>query len=240
MGFCQPRARPPITSRWQRLRVSSAPVSGLTRWLPASGILAAVALAMTGLISPPPPEAGSPASDIVAYYARHQVGLEIESVADGVGITLLVIFAATFHARIRSDLSMMALVAAAIIAASTLVQVAAFHALAFRPNPDQVRAALLNDLQSFTFQVTTFPSLLFLGAAGAAILASGKLQRWLGLTAIVAASLQAFSWISFFAPSGVLAAGAAPDIVSFAALLTWLVACSIAMLVQYQAPSRPE
>jgi hypothetical protein len=211
-------------------------VSFLTRLLPASGTLAVVALALTGLISPPPPVAGSPASDIVAYYASHRVGLEIESVADGVGIILLVIFAATFHARIRSGLSMTAFVAAAIIAASALVQVAAFHALAFRPSADPVRAALLNDFQSFTFQVATFPSLLFLGAAGAAILASGELPRWLGLAATVAAGLQAVSWISFFAPRGILAAGGLPDIASFGALLAWLVACSVAMLVQHRHP----
>jgi hypothetical protein len=222
----------------RKLRVSSGPVSALTRWLPASGMLAAVALALTGLISPPPPVAGSPASDIVAYYARHHVGLEIESVADGVGIILLVIFAATFNARIRSGLSMTAFVAAAIVAAATLVQVAAFHALAFRPNPDPMRAALLNDFQSFTFQVTTFPSLLFLGAAGAAILASGALPRWLGLAATAAAGMQALSWISFFPPSGILAAGGGPDIVSFGALLAWLVACSPAMLVQYRHPAQ--
>jgi hypothetical protein len=219
------------------LRVSSDLVSALTRWLPASGILAAVALASTGLISPPPPVAGSPAGDVVAYYVSHRVGLEIESVADGVGIILLVIFAATFHARVRSGISLTALVAAAIIAASTLVQVAAFHALAFRPNPDPVRAALLNDLQSFTFQVTTFPALLFLGAAGAAILVSGELPRWLGLAATVAAGLQAVSWVSFFAPPGILAAGAVPDIVSFGALLAWLVACSATTLVRYRPPA---
>ena len=94
------------------LRVSSGPVSALTRRLPAAGILAAVALALTGLISPPPPVAGSQAADIVAYYASHRVGLEIESVADGVGIILLVIFAATFHARIPSGSSLTAFVAA--------------------------------------------------------------------------------------------------------------------------------
>jgi hypothetical protein len=207
-------------------------MTAFARWLPASGLLAAVALALTGLISPPPPVAGAPAADIAAYYVRHRVGLEIESVADGIGVTLLVIFAAVFHARIRTTPSMTAFVAAAIIAASTLVQGAAFEALAFRPNPDLARAALLNDLQSFVFQVTTFPTLLFLGAAGAAILSSGALPRWLALAAALAAALQAVAWISFFAPSGILAAGALPDIVSFAALLAWLATCSLVMLVR--------
>jgi hypothetical protein len=207
-------------------------MTAFARWLPASGLLAVVALALTGLISPPPPVAGAPAADIAAYYARHHVGLEIESVADGIGVTLLVMFAAVFNARIRTAPSMTAFVAAAIIAASTLVQVAAFQALAFRPNPDLARAALLNDLQSFVFQVTTFPTLLFLGAAGAAILTSSALPRWLGLAAGVAAGLQVVAWISFFAPSGILAAGALPDIVSFVALLAWLVTCSLVMLVQ--------
>jgi hypothetical protein len=207
-------------------------MTAFVRWLPTSGLLAVVALALTGLISPPPPVAGAPAADIAAYYARHHVGLEIESVADGIGVTLLVMFAAVFHARIRSMPSLTAFVAAAIIASSTLVQVAAFQALAFRPNPDLARAALLNDLQSFVFQVTTFPTLLFLGAAGAAILTSSALPRWLGLAAGVAAGLQVVAWISFFAPSGILAAGALPDIVSFVALLAWLVTCSLVMLVQ--------
>ena len=175
--------------------------------------------------------------DIVAYYTSHRTGLEIESVADGVGVILLVIFAATLHARIRSGVSLTAFVAAAIITASTLVQVAAFHALAFRPNPEPARAALLNDLQSFTFQVTTFPALLFLGAAGTAILVSGELPRWLGLAATVAAGLQAVSWVSFFAQPGILAAGAVPDIVSFGALLAWLVACSITTLVRDRPPA---
>jgi hypothetical protein len=206
-------------------------VSALVRWLPASGLLAALALALTGLISPPPPVAGAPAADIAAYYAGHHVGLEIESIADGVGVTLLVIFAATFHARVRSTPSLTAFAAAAILAACTLVEVAAFQALAFRPNPDSARAALLNDLQSFTFQVATFPTLLFLGSAGTAILASGSLPQWLGLAASIAAGLQVIAWISFFAPPGILAAGALPDIVSFAALLAWLITCSLAMLV---------
>jgi hypothetical protein len=202
----------------------------LVRWAPASGVLAAVALALTGLISPPPPVAGAQAADIVAYYARHGVVLEIESVADGVGGMLLVIFVATFHARIRSIASLTALVGAAIVAACMLVQVAAFQALAYRPNPDPTRAALLNDLQSFTFQVTTFPTLLLLGAAAGAIWASNVLPRWLGLAAAVAAGLQVVAWISLFAPPGILAAGALPDIVSFVALLAWLVTCSVVML----------
>ena len=190
-----------------------------------------MAFALTGLISPPPPVAGAAADEIVAYYSLHRIGLEIESIADGLGAMLLVTFAATLHARIRTSPSMAAYVGAAIVAATTLVQVAAFHALAFRPDPGPVRATLLNDLQSFTFEVTTFPILLVLGAAGVAILASNELPRWLGMAAIGAAALQAVSWISFFAPPGVLAAGALPDIVAFGSLLAWLVACSITMLV---------
>jgi hypothetical protein len=207
-------------------------VSALTRWLPASGLLAAIAFALTGLISPPPPVAGAAAADVAAYYTRHHTSLELESVADGIGATLLVVFAATFHSRIKTMPSLTAFAAAAIVAACVLVQVAAFQALAFRPSPDAARAALLNDLQSFTFQVATFPTLLFLGAAAAAILASRSLPRWAGLAAAAAAVLQAVSWISFFAPSGNLAAGGLPDVASFAALLAWLVACSIVMLVR--------
>jgi hypothetical protein len=207
-------------------------VSAITRWLPASGLLAAIAFALTGLISPPPPVAGASAADVVAYFAHHHIGLEVESVADGIGGMLLVLFAATFHSRMSTMPSLTAFVSAAIIAACVLVQVAAFQALAFRPGADAARAALLNDLQSFTFQVATFPTLMFLGAAAAAILTSRSLPRWLGLAAVAAAALQAASWISFFATSGMLAAGGLPDVVSFAALLAWLVSCSLVMVAR--------
>jgi hypothetical protein len=202
------------------------------RWLPATGLLAVVALALTALIAPPPPVAGAPAAEIANYYHAHHTGLEFESVADGLGATLLVIFAAVFHSRIRTMPSMTAFAGAAILAACIFVQVAAFQALAYRPNPDPARAALLNDLQSFTFEVGTFPALLFLGAASAAVLASKALPRWVGIVAAVAAGLQVVAWISFFAPTGNLAAGAFPDIVAFAALLAWLVSCSVAMLAK--------
>jgi hypothetical protein len=195
-------------------------------------VLAVIAFALTGLISPPPPVAGAPAAEIAAYYNSHHAGLEAESIADGVGGMLLVVFAASFYSRIRGLPSLTALVAAAILATCTLVQVAAFHALAFRPDPDPVRAALLNDLQSFTFQVSTFPAILFLGAAATAIFASGALPRWLALAAVASAGLNAIAWISFFAAAGILTAGALPDIVAFASLLAWLVACSVAMLVR--------
>jgi hypothetical protein len=208
------------------------PVNSFARWLPATGVLAAVALSLTGLISPPPPVAGAPAAEIAAYYARHHTGLEIESVADGLGVMLLVIFAATFHARLRTVPSLTAFGASAILAACTLVQVAVFHALAFRISPDPTRAVVLNDLQTFAFQVTTFPTLLFLGAAGTAILHSGALPRRLAAVAFAAGALQAVAWVSFFAPYGILAAGALPDIAAFTALLAWLVACSVVMLVR--------
>jgi hypothetical protein len=60
-----------------------------------------------------------------------------------------------------------------------------------------------------------------------------------GFLAAVAAALQVVAWISFFAPSGILAAGGLPDIVSFAALLVWLVVCSVAMLVQPRTVESP-
>ncbi|MHB8612988.1 MAG: hypothetical protein ACYDAL_11240 [Candidatus Dormibacteraceae bacterium] len=60
--------------------------------------------------------------------------------------------------------------------------------------------------------MASFPTLLFHGAAAAAT------------------ALQAASWISFFAPSGILGAGGLPDVGSFAALLAWLAACSPMMM----------
>jgi len=65
-------------------------VNVVVRWLPASSLLAVVAMSLTGLISPPPPLAGAPAAEIAAYYAHHHIGLEIESLADCFGATFLV------------------------------------------------------------------------------------------------------------------------------------------------------
>src|SRR5260370_21033475 len=54
----------PIRAGARKLR----PVTAFARWLPASGLLAAVALALTGLISPPPPVAGAPPPPLVDFY----------------------------------------------------------------------------------------------------------------------------------------------------------------------------
>jgi hypothetical protein len=209
------------------------------RWLPISGVLAAVAMGSSGLIAPPPPVAGAPAAEVVTYFTVHHVGLEIESVNLSVGMILLILFAATLHARIGVVASLTALAATVAIAASTLVEVAAFQALVYRPDPDPARATLLNDLQDFGFQVTTFPALMFLAASCYAILSSDALPRVLGWAAALAATLQTVAWVSFFAPTGLLAAGGIPSIIAFVALLAWTVACSITMVARpaNQAPA---
>jgi hypothetical protein len=209
------------------------------RWLPISGVLAAVAMGSSGLIAPPPPVAGAPAAEVVTYFTVHHGGLEIESVNLSVGMILLILFAATLHARIGVVASLTALAATVAIAASTLVEVAAFQALVYRPDPDPARATLLNDLQDFGFQVTTFPALMFLAASCYAILSSDALPRVLGWAAALAATLQTVAWVSFFAPTGLLAAGGIPSIIAFVALLAWTVACSITMVARpaNQAPA---
>lgn len=186
----------------------------------------------SGLIAPPPPVAGAPAAEIATYFAMHHVGLEIESLNLSVGMILLIVFAATLHARIGGTASLTALAAAVAIAACILVEVAAFEALVSRPDPEPGRATLLNDLQDFGFQVSTFPALLFLAASSCAILTARLLPRMLGLAAAVGAALQVVAWVSFFAPTGPLAAGGILSIVAFAALLAWTVACSITMVAR--------
>ena len=186
----------------------------------------------SGLIAPPPPVAGAPAADVVAYFTGHHAGLEIESVSLSVGIVLLILFAATLHARIGDHASLTALAAAVAIAACVLVEVAAFQALVYRPDPDPARATLLNDLQNFGFEVTTFPTLLFLAGSSYAILSSLSLPRVLGWAAALAATVQVITWVSFFAPTGPLAAGGMLSVIAFAALLAWTLACSITMVAR--------
>ena len=146
--------------------------------------------------------AGAPAAEVVAYFTAHHVSLEIESVNLSVGMVLLLMFAASLHARIGTSVSLTALAAATAIAACTLVEVAAFQALVYRPNPDALRATLLNDFQDFGFLVTTFPALLFLASSSYGIVTTGALPRILGQAAAIAAGLQVVAWISFFAPVG--------------------------------------
>jgi hypothetical protein len=202
------------------------------RWLPISGVLAAVAMGSTAVIAPPPPVAGAPAAEIVAYFTLHHVGLEIESVNLSVGMLLLLVFAATLHARLGDTASLTGLAAVVVIAACTLVEVAVFETLVYRPNPDGARATLLNDLQDFGFLVTTFPALLYLAASSYAIITTRTLPRILGLTAAAAAALQVVAWVSFFAPTGPFAAGGRPSIVAFGALLACTVACSVTMVAR--------
>jgi hypothetical protein len=207
-------------------------VNRAQRWLPISGLLAVLAMGSTSAIAPPPPVAGAPAAEVVAYFTSHHLSLEIESVNLSLGMLFLLVFAATLHSRLGVNASLTALAAVVVIAACTLVEVSAFQALVYRPNPDAARATLLNDLQDFGFQVTSFPALLFLAASAYAILTTGVLPRILGQAAAVAAVLQAVAWVSFFAPTGPLAAGGIPSIIAFASLLGWTAACSLTMLAR--------
>lgn len=80
--------------------------------LPASGLLAALALALTGLISSPPPIAAAPANEIAIYFARHHIGPETESIADSGflaagGIPDVVAFSALLVWLIASSLAML-------------------------------------------------------------------------------------------------------------------------------------
>jgi hypothetical protein len=202
------------------------------RWLPITGALAVVFMGSTALIAPPPPVAGAPAADVLAYFTSHHVGLEIESVNLCVGMILLMVFAATLHSWLGGTASLTAFTAVTVMAACTLVEVAAFQSLAYRPNPDAGRAALLNDLQDFAFQVTTFPALLFLASSSYAILTTRKLPRIVGQAAAISAAVQVVAWVSFFAPSGPLAAGGIPSVAAFAALVSWILGCSVIMLVR--------
>jgi hypothetical protein len=212
--------------------LSSGQVNRALRWLPISGALAVLAMGSTGVIAPPPPVAGAPANEVVIYFTVHHLALEIGSVNLCVGAVLLMVFAAALHARLGDVASLTALTAVTAMAACILVEVAAFQSLVYRPHPDAARATLLNDLQNFGFLVTSFPALLFLAASSYAILTTRLLPRLLGQGAAIAAALQVVAWVSFFAPSGSLAAGGIPSIVTFSALLAWTMACSVTMVVR--------
>jgi hypothetical protein len=209
-------------------------VSGARRWLPLSGALAVVLMLSTALIAPPPPVAGAPAAQVLAYFSSYHVGLEVESLNLCIGMVLLIVFAATLHDWLGVTASLTALVAVAVIAACTLVEVAVFQSLVYRPNPDAARVTLLNDVQDFAFQVTTFPALLFLASSSYAILTTRLLPRTAGQAAAVAAALQLVAWVAFFTPSGRFAAGGIPSELAFAALVAWVLGCSVTMFVRAQ------
>jgi hypothetical protein len=185
----------------------------------------------TALIAPPPPVAGAPAGEVLAYFASHHVGLEIESLNLCVGMVLLMVFAATLHDWLGGNAALTAFGAITVLAACTLVEVAVFQSLVYRPNPDAARATLLNDVQDFAFQVTTFPALLFLASSSYAILTTRVLPRTAGHAAAVAAALQVVAWVAFFTPSGRFAAGGIPSEIAFAALVAWVLGCSLTMFV---------
>ena len=209
------------------------------RWLPITGVLAAVVMGSTAVIAPFPPVAGAPTADILAYFTARHVALEIGSLCLSVGAVLIMVFSATLYARLGGIASLTAFMAVVGLAACLLVEVAAFQTLVYRPSPDAVTATLLNDFQNFGFVVTTFPSLLYLAASSYAILSTGGLPKLLGYAAALAALLQVVAWVSFFAPTGPLAAGAVPSLVAFTAWLGWSVACSVTMVVLPQQRIAP-
>jgi hypothetical protein len=58
------------------------------------------------------------------------------------------------------------------------------------------------------------------------------LPRLVGQAAAVAAALQVVAWVAFFTPSGRFAAGGIPSEIAFAALVAWVLGCSVMMFVR--------
>ncbi|GAA3160267.1 hypothetical protein GCM10010531_09690 [Blastococcus jejuensis] len=209
------------------------PATGSTRLGAALGI-AGIVLIATGFAIAAPTEATitSPESEVVAFYTGAGLATTLTGgLVESLGLLLFLPFAAMLTARLRvpgttADLlaptaRMAATVYVAICLAPGMSAGATALWLAQHGSADPTVLTALNDLRALSYFVALLAYAVFLLAAGAAGLTSGRLPRWASWAAV--------------ALGGALAAGVPFAADGFADVfgllgLVWVVVVSVALL----------
>ena len=163
----------------------------VTRWIPLSGAGAVILIAAGAAAAGSTPSEDAPVSELVAFYTTHDTGQVASGVLLSVGALLFLIFCAAFVSVIRrSDVDAlwlalcfgggMLFVVGMTIAAGLAVFIGN---VAGDLDPPALQA--LHEASLVVVFPWTVGASAFLLGAGAGVLQSGALPRWLGWMAVV-------------------------------------------------------
>ena len=198
----------------------------LNRLAPLTGVAAGVFFVVGFFSGTEPANSSSSPLKVVHYYALHGSEIETSSVLIGIGLILLVLFAASLRAYLRQaagaeGLGAMVLAGASIAAAAGLLAVAVEYSLAhnlLHLTPSTVQAA--NVIAQEVFVPVLGGILLVTLGSFLAILRGASLPSWLGWFALLIAVVSAVPPIGFAA---------------FLAFVVWMLIASVLMYLRTDA-----
>jgi hypothetical protein len=161
-------------------------------WAPLTGV-AFIVVAIVGFaIGGEPPDADSPAQEIVDHYVDNEGSVMAGAVLGGIAASLLIFFAGYLRKVLSAAegpggvLSAVALVGAAILAVGAALDATLSFALA--ETADDIEPASVQTLQALwdnDFMPFAIGNQVFLLASGLSVVRHGALPKWLGWVAIV-------------------------------------------------------
>jgi hypothetical protein len=161
-------------------------------WAPLTGI-AFIVVAIVGFaIGGEPPDADSPAQEIVDHYVDNEGSVMAGAVLGGIAASLLIFFAGYLRKVLSAAegpggvLSAVALVGAVILAVGAALDATLSFALA--ETADDIEPASVQTLQALwdnDFMPFAIGNQVFLLASGLSVVRHGALPKWLGWVAIV-------------------------------------------------------
>jgi hypothetical protein len=161
-------------------------------WAPLTGV-AFIVVAIVGFaVGGEPPDADSPAQEIVDHYVDNEGSVMAGAVLGGIAATLLIFFAGYLRKVLSAAegpggvLSAVALVGAAILAVGAALDATLSFALA--ETADEIEPASVQTLQALwdnDFMPFAIGNQVFLLASGLSVVRHGALPKWLGWVAIV-------------------------------------------------------
>lgn len=210
------------------------------RWLKlgaAAGILFVAWLVLAQIVIPMRPSGSPPGQQIIDFFNRHRSAMLLNGYLNAVSLLVFLWFAGTLRGVFASaeggtaPLATIMFGAAVATVALALAAVSVDEALAYRVPHDPAVAEALDTIGGGAGIVTGFPLTAFVAAASVVVIRTGAFVRWLGWLGLVVAALQFLGTLPLIVQSGPLGASS-PLIPLFTiALLLWVLALAIAMLV---------
>jgi hypothetical protein len=175
-------------------------------WTPLTGVAFLVVLVVGFIVGGEPPDADSPAQEIVDHYVDNKDSVIAGAILTGVAATLLVFFAGSLRRALRAAegpggvLSAVAFAGAIIMAVGAAIDGTISFALAERA--DDIEPTAVQALQALwdnDFLPIAVGAAVLLLASGLSIVRHGAVPRWLGWVAILLAivSMTPLGFIGF-------------------------------------------
>jgi hypothetical protein len=202
-----------------------------------AGILFVAWLVLAQIVIPMRPSGSPPGQQIIDFFNQHRQAMLLNGYLNAISVLLFLWFASTIRRRLGAaeggwvTITEISFGAAVVTVALALAAVSVDEALAYRVPHDPAVAEALDTIGGGMGLVTGFPIAAFVAAASTAIVRTGAFARWLGLLGLIVAALQLLGTLPLIVQSGPLGASGAVGLASILALLLWILALAIAMLV---------